>query len=229
MPISRRTLDVLCPNCGARNAFSLLSSIDAGRDPRSRTAILDRTLQQQPCAVCGTAVRPPPAFMYFDSRSRLWVSAHAWSNRAAWPEWEERARTNFQTIREAGSSIGKQMQAGAVRARVTFGWEALREKIIATEGGLDDALLEAYKQQRNAAELERRQLPVGESRLLTVAGDHVVLGRIAPDSERIIEETSIPRTVFDQHMQAAAADGMLRQQLQQGLFVDLYRLAIASE
>lgn len=220
MSISRMSLAVPCPNCGIAVGFSLLSTIDAGRDPDLREAILDRTLQQKPCEVCGAAVRPPPAFMYFDRRCSLWVSAHAGTSRAAWQDWEERARTNFQIIAASGSSIGKQMQAEPVRARVTFGWEALREKIIAAEHDIDDVGLELWKyHQATAAGASE-----GECRLQAISGEHAVLAVIAPESEEIIEEMRVPRNVFDQRMKSSV-DRAVRKRLEQGLYVDVRRLA----
>jgi hypothetical protein len=214
------SLAVPCPNCGTAVRFSLLSSIDAGRDPDLREAILNRTLQQKPCEACGGAVRPPPAFMYFDRDCGLWVSAHAWTNRDAWQDWEERARTNFQTVSESGSSIGKQIQAGPVRARVTFGWEALREKIVAAEHGIDDVGLELWKFHHAKTEGGAGR----EIRLLSVSGEHVVLAQIAPETEQIINETRASRNEIDERLKSST-DRAVRKRLEQGLYVDVRRLA----
>jgi len=220
MSISRMSLAVSCSNCGTAVRFSLLSTIDAVRDPGSREAILDRTLQQKPCEICGAAVRPPPAFMYFDRNCGLWVSAHAWANRDAWQDWEERARTNFQTICESGSSIGKQIQAEPVRARVTFGWEALREKIVAAEHGIDDVGLELWKshQAKAVGGVER------EIRLQSVSSEDAVLAVISPESEEITEEMRVPRNVFDERTKSST-DRAERKRLEQELYVDVRRLA----
>lgn len=228
MSISRMTLTVPCPNCGSEIEFSLLSTIDGGRNPELRAAILDRSLQQKSCEVCRKAVRPPPIFMYFDRGSSLWVSAYAWADRDAWQEREERARTNFQTVYDSGSSIGQQMRAGPVRARVTFGWEALREKIFAAEHGIDDVLLEICKRQWIQARLTPPGTPGAEHRLTAVSGNVVILSQITPGSEEIVEKMRISHAEFEWQMQAAGAQIALKERLEQVFFVDVHRLETAS-
>jgi hypothetical protein len=228
MSISRMTATVTCPECGTEARFSLFSTIDAGRTPALREAILDRSLQRERCGVCGTAVRPPPAFMYFDRQCGLWIAAHAWAQRSTWQDWEERARVNFQTVYESGSSIGKQLHAGPVRARVTFGWEALREKIVVAEQDIDDVLLEIWKFRCAKAGGAAADAPDGEWRLLTVSQESVVLATIAPESEQIVEQTRLAREVFEEGMAAAATEGALRKRLEPGIFVDILRLETAS-
>jgi hypothetical protein len=226
--IRRMSRVVPCPQCGSEVSFSLLSSIDAGRDPDLRRAILDRSLQQKPCRACGTAVRPPPAFMYFDRRCNLWVAAYAWEKRAEWGHWEQQTQENFETVYRSGSSIGRQMQEAPVNGRVTFGWEALREKIVAADLGIDDVSLEICKRHWTEAEIDRPDTQNTECRLLGVTSKNVVLGQIAAESEQIISQRKIERALFEEQLAAGGRDRALRKRLTRGMFVDVARLRVKS-
>jgi len=138
-------LEVACPACGLEQPFSVLHSVNADRRPDLREAILQGELQAETCGGCGAAFQLDPTLTYFDATHGLWVVARPWAERVEWAAEEERARAAFHLSfgREAPPSaqaIGRKL-----RARVTFGWAALREKVALAVAGVDDTSIELVK------------------------------------------------------------------------------------
>lgn len=223
MSISRMTSVVRCPRCGTENTLSLLSNVEGDRRPEQRQAIVDRTLQQTPCESCGELIRAQPALVYFDRGQDLWIACYTWGQRAEWHAREEQAQQNFQVIYNSPSSIADRMRERPVRARVTFGWEALREKIVAAGLGLDDVTLELFKW-HSSQDSQTRENDGSDLRLLDGDADCLHLGRMGSDGEEIAEMWTMSRAGYDSLNANEPRFQALRDELSKGMYVDLQRV-----
>jgi hypothetical protein len=165
-------------------------------DPDRRQAIIDGTFQQQTCVRCDTRFRPQPDFSYTDIQRGQWILAFPREKLPDAPECEDRGRDIFAELNGADVPPHALAQSAGLTARITFGWTALKEKIIAAEAQLSDVALELWK-----IELLRNQQPpehkADELRLQEIDGEHLVMAWIADsDSEEVVELISYPRSDF---------------------------------
>ena len=134
-----------CADCGATVSVRVSDSLNAGRFPELRQQILDRTLFQQPCA-CGRTITALHPVLYVDFDRGLWIHVLPEDQRPSYharePEVAAAHRAAFDpaTGPRFAAALGAQ-----VAPRLAFGYEELREKLVAADAGLDDALVEALK------------------------------------------------------------------------------------
>lgn len=209
-----------CPKCGVENEFLSIFEIDVADQPDYRDMIVDRTLLKEACESCGTEYRPQPRFAFFSRDHDLWVNASAWDERDNWRAGEEQARSTFDTYYNISTSMANRMRQGPLNQRLTFGWEALREKIIAAARGLNDVKLELFKLSLQQQSPERDD-DGSDLRLLEADEAELLLGRIAPPNEEIVDRMTIARRDYD----AFEPDVSLRKKLTEGTYVDLRRLS----
>ncbi|MEO6775734.1 MAG: CpXC domain-containing protein [Kofleriaceae bacterium] len=129
--------------CGQTIHARVAVGAHVGRAPQVRTAILERSFHRFACG-CGAAVVLDTQFEYFDLDRRQLVLVGAASDREAWPDLERRLRDTVLRALEWGSPLTSDLVARLV-PRVVFGLEALREKLILADAGLDDGLIECVK------------------------------------------------------------------------------------
>jgi len=208
-----------CPRCGTENHFQTISVIDVDDQPDWRDEIIERTLSQKACKNCGTSYRKQPKFSYFDRKHDQWIVAFPWEKRDEWRESEQQAQSLYDAYFHADTSMSARMREAPLNRRVTFGWEALREKIVVAERSLDDVRLELLKR-----ELQQRPSRTNDDdvRLLDADEAELILG-VIPPSEGIVERMTIPRGRYD-----AIGDDLTgrapRAELSKGMYVDLRRL-----
>jgi hypothetical protein len=213
---------VPCPTCGTDNRFQTISMIDVDDQPDWRAAIVKRTLCRNACRNCGRPYRNQPTFAYFDRERDQWIGAFAWDERNDWRQCEERAVWLYEVYLHAQTAMAERMREAPLHRRVTFGWEALREKIVAGAHRLDDAALELLKQEvtpRPAGPADEES----DLRLLDAEGPQLILGRVVRPAEDISEHMTAPRVRHAEILQDAAFREV-RQALLQGLYVDVRRL-----
>lgn len=134
-----------CSLCGADRVVKIADSANPLRHPPFREDLLRRCLHRFGCAVCGHVDVHDGPMLWTDVRASLvaWVVPVA--DRMQWLRLEEVARHGLEhVVRSEGPSFVRDWGATA-RLRLVFGFEELREKVIATEHGLDDAALEVLK------------------------------------------------------------------------------------
>lgn len=150
----------LACSCGRTLRARVAIGAHVGRAPQVRTAILERTFHRFTCG-CGTAIVVDTQFEYFDLDRHQLFLVGATSERAAWPAFERRLRETVLRTLEWGSPLTSNLVAKLV-PRVVFGLEALREKLVLADAGLDDGLIECVKIRAiaNAPELARGCLRV---------------------------------------------------------------------
>ncbi len=217
---------IQCPRCEHEQEVTLAASVNADRRPDLRAAILDRTFQAHVCVACEAPLRLPLHMTYLDMKRGIWVAAEAVDSLPRWEELAADTRALFAgSFGDAAPPAARSLAAGAT-PRLVFGWPALREKIIANELGLDDAVVELIK----ATVL--RNLPQARltaSQALRLAGGNAeTLGFeiIDDESEQIFGQMEVPRALHDDINGDADSWAGLRNKLMEEPFCDLKRLMI---
>jgi hypothetical protein len=223
-----RTFSVSCPSCGAAVEFSVVNSVNADRRPDLRDAILDGSFQRQNCPNCNDSFRVEPEFNYLDVGRNQWIAAFPLSKLGEWQQWEDHARVVFDKAFGAHASGPAQSIGADLKTRLTFGWAALREKLVAAEQGLDDVTLELCKIAMIRGLEDQPLANHTELRLYGFEEGDFVMGWIVATSEFPVDMMRVPRSLYDEI--AADAEGWqeLRNELSTGMFVDAQRLMIAA-
>lgn len=133
--------DCACPACGAVAPLEFWSSLE--RDERDN--VLTGSLQRHSCISCGAETRFPPALTYFDADAGLWLAARPPEAATDWAAAELEAHTDFKASFGDAAPLIAQELGKALRGRLTFGWPALREKLLLSAFGLDDVTAELVK------------------------------------------------------------------------------------
>ncbi len=219
-----RSTNVSCPNCGETVNMSGVGSINADRRPDFRDAILESRFQDETCPNCQTTFRLAPEFNYLDVGRNQWIASLPASRVRDWIELEDEAKESFdisygskapQAARDIGDDLG---------VRLTFGWPALREKLLARQHAIDDATLEMLK-----LETIRRvpSAPLAEGielRLVEVTDELLTFVWIDAEREEVLETLQVRRTLLDAILENAEAWKSIRDQLTDGPFVDMQKL-----
>jgi uncharacterized protein YbaR (Trm112 family) len=219
---------IVCPLCKTRFAFEAVHSVNADRRPELRDAILLNEFQSLACPQCGEGFRLAPSFNYMDVGHGQWIVAAPVTGLADWRDREDDALVLFARsygadAADAAREIGRRMTP-----RITFGWPALREKILINELGLDDVVVEACKA---AVMRSSSKLPFSadtDLRLMNLKGDKLVMAWQRSADGQVGDALGVPKKLYDAI--AANADGRwssLRGEFDGALFVDLNRLLVA--
>jgi hypothetical protein len=136
---------VPCERCGTVTERQLATSINVDRTPAWRDVILAGDFQRYRCPACGAESVAVIPFPYIDFTRKLYVGVFPASMEAAWwdHEWEPAAAFD-RNLGDQAPALARPIGAG-MAVRTVFGLDALREKIIGFEQGLDDAQLETLK------------------------------------------------------------------------------------
>jgi hypothetical protein len=217
--------DVECPHCGRKQELPLVASVNAGRRPDLRQAILERTFQFAQCDVCETPLRLPLHMTYLDLGRGAWILAQTVEELPQWEQAVAEARETFDdTYGEAAPASVRSLAEG-VSPRIVFGWPALREKIVCNDLGLDDVVVETIK----AGILRARpDAPIDLERALRLAAGDVatlVFEIVDEDTEEVQGAVTVPRSLYDD-VAADEAWAPLRAQIGGSPFVDLKRLMV---
>jgi len=139
------TTEFRCVDCAAAVDVRVADSLNANRLPEARQWVLDRALFQTACR-CGRTVTAIQPFLYVDFDRGLWIQVLPEDQRPAYharePVVTAAYHAAFDPVRGPRfiASLGS-----LVTPRLVYGYEELREKIVAGDAGLDDALVEALK------------------------------------------------------------------------------------
>ncbi len=223
-----RTESVTCPACGKDIEFEVVHSVNADRRPDLRTSILDGSFQLQPCGNCQAPFRLQPQMTYVDVGRGQWISAQPMSNLGRWQELEASARDGFAQAYGDRASPAAKAIGEELRPRLTFGWTALREKLLAGEHGLDDVVLELLK---TVILRGVPGLPIADNnelRLLEVRDDVLILAWIFPETEAALETMEVPRGLYDDIAADPESWSAISDQLTDGPFVDMQKLMFAA-
>lgn len=115
---------------------------------------------------------------------------------------------------------------------MTFGWQALREKLRLAEYGLDDIGIELCKAALRGSGMPSPIGPRTELRLLDVRGVERLFGWVDLVNGEELEQLSVVRSLYEQCTEGSD-DAWAWQELREALgrrpFVDLNRLLLAAE
>jgi hypothetical protein len=227
-----KTTMLKCPSCGKEVAFEAVHSVNADRRPDLRQEILAETFQQKPCPQCGTAFRLDPEFNLLDIARGQWIAAAPLASLGQWKAQEDHARDVFANSYGAEASDMAQEIGRKLKPRITFGWPALREKLVVADEGLDDVTLELCKSAAIRA-LEGAPLgPESELRLVAVEEEDLIFLWVRTADEAAGQALRVPRELYDDISDDPDEDwSELRQAIEgdQALFIDLNRLLIPSD
>lgn len=214
-----------CPHCSQSLTFDLCASVNADRRPDLREAILDETFQQVTCPHCQGQFRMEPQMNYLDVGRGQWLAAFPRDKVDDWKALEAQALEGFHKAYGPQTSAAERELGASLKVRVVFSWDALREKLLAFEAGLDDVALEELKLML-MREMQEPPLPLGaELRLAKVLPETAELSLVVLDRQGAeLEELTVPRELLDDI--AADPDGWaeLSRDLSAGAFVDVHRL-----
>jgi hypothetical protein len=215
-----------CPLCGESTSFALVHSVNADRRKDLREAILTGMFQRQACPRCGVTFRMQPEMTYLDIGRQQWIGAFPFEKLRDWQTVEQNATDSFaRAFGESASPLAKELGEG-IRPRITFGWPALCEKIVAAQAGLDDVNLELFKVALIRGVDESPLSGMTELRFIETQDDGLILDWLVTATEQTVDRIRAPRSLYDE----IAADQNdwqpLRDEISTGLFVDVQRLLI---
>lgn len=218
------SIHVDCPACNHTNTMDAVGSVNADRRPDLRDDIIADVFQIIPCAECAESFRLQPEFNYLDVENGLWILALGVTSLADHLIHEDRARDLFDISYGSNAAPAAQEVGEVLRCRVTFGWPAVREKILARTEGLDDVVLEMMK-----LNLLRRlpEAPIGfgvELRLMAAAGDMFELAWVMTKSEEVQSIIRISRDAYDGIAENRADWAEVEALLTDGPFCDIQKL-----
>lgn len=216
------TQDCPCPACGVVAEVTFFASIG----PEYREEILTDQLQRNTCAACAKVYRTEPALTYLDAEAGLWISARPADMLADWVREETAANAVFEESYGTAAPKAAQEIGAALAPRLTFGWPALREKLMIAEHGLNDTAVEMTKL---AILRNRPGNPVAqgiELRLLDVRGPVLELGWLASRGARQIDVFEFQRRLYESILTDPAWQKLSAQLPDRG-FVDVQRLLIS--
>jgi hypothetical protein len=215
-----------CPVCEADQRVDLVASVNAGRRADLRQAIIDRRFQERTCFSCGAVFRLPPYFTYVDYGRHQWMLAHPSQSLPQWRALEAEALEAFDKLYGPTATAEAREIGETMKVRVTFGWPALREKVVAEENGFDDVELELTKM------AVLRNVPgspvadVTELRFDRMDADELVLHWIVAPTEAVLKSLRVPRSVYDEIAADTGDWAPLRAELAGHPFADLNRLLV---
>lgn len=125
--------------CGQSLTVYAVDTLNGGRSPAARQAIIDGKFHRTKCASCGMTATIDKPFLYADFSRRAFFRVIPTSARHLW-------RHASATLNKAVAEIPAALLAPDRRQlRVVAGLGELREKLIAQDAGLDDRISELLK------------------------------------------------------------------------------------
>lgn len=128
---TQMTEEISCPQCGAAVKTELWPGVDAIRNPELRTRVLSESMFDWNCPECGYAARFLYPFLYHDPERKFMIYLSL-NDEDCGNETAEEIETKFPQY------------SGLVKRLVSTP-EALKEKILIFEAGLDDRAVELVK------------------------------------------------------------------------------------
>jgi endogenous inhibitor of DNA gyrase (YacG/DUF329 family) len=221
-----KTISITCPACDTPSEFEAVGSVNADRRPDLRAQILDNSFQTLDCPNCGAATRLVPDFNYLDMELGLWIAAKGPQALEDYLAQEDAAAALFDQSYGPQATAAAQEVGSDLTPRLTFGWPALREKILLRQAGLEDVVIELLK-----LDLLRRlpEAPFGpgiELRCVAVAEESLEFLWLEAASEADLGGFAADRALLREVEENPEGWAALRASLTDGLFVDMQKLYI---
>ena len=135
---------VQCPRCATELHTRIALGVHITRVPHVRQQILDRTFHTLTCNSCNASLAIAQPFVYTDFGRNHWLLVRVIGDEPDWREWEAQLEQDLARAFEHGSPLAHEL-GKQLLARVVFGYEALREKLVVWDAGLEDAIVECIK------------------------------------------------------------------------------------
>ena len=213
--------DAPCPTCGTKAPQVFWASLDC----TSLDQVMNETLQRRVCEKCKIEIRFPPDLTYFDPLERLWIAARPLDAKAYWAGAEQTAKVTFEENFGAPAPATAQEIGNTLNARVTFGWSAFREKLIAAEYDLDDVTLEILKLVVIRDRPGNPFAPGNELRLEELRAGVLEMSWIEAATDKRIDSFEAPLRLYES-LHDAPRWKDAKKRLSAGLFVDVNRILI---
>lgn len=205
-------------------------SLNAGRHPHLKQALLERTLHAYVCDACGARLVVEKDMMYFDFERRQFFCMYPAQERAREAVCSAQVKQAFQIwmVERAPKLVADSAKDFLVR--VCFGYEELREKIVIDDAGLADLVIEAVKIDVLTADPWFEQSGVVTLRLDAVQPDGALrflpewLSGLAPPEGVEPRVATVSRAIYDE-VEAKFDEILVRHPgLAKGAHVSLLRL-----
>jgi hypothetical protein len=219
-----RPVNLICPSCGALIVMEAVGSVNADRRPDLRIAILEDRFQDTTCGSCAKSFRLPPEFTYLDVGRGQWIASMPAARMPSYLEVEDQISAAFtQSYGATAPAAARELGAG-LTVRLTFGWPAIREKLLLAGAGLEDVVVEIIKLDLIRRLPETPLSPGTELRLVQATEDLLALAWIDTATEKGQGEIVLPRAAYPEMLADIDAWGDVRAQLVNGPFVDIQKL-----
>lgn len=218
-------VNLVCPKCKAALTMQAVGSVNADRRPDLRDDILQDRFQDTTCMACGNRFRLQPEFNYLDARRGQWIAGMPAPRMPAYLEVEDEVRAVFDASYGSGAPRAAREIGEGLVVRLTFGWPALREKIVLREAGLDDVAVEILKLDMLRGMAEAPLRPGVELRLVRDLGADLGFAWLQSASEGSAGDLFVvARYAYDAVADNPDRYAELRAALTDGPFVDMQKL-----
>ena len=217
-------INLVCPNCQASIVMDAVGSVNADRRPDFRDDILNDRFQDVTCEECHESFRLQPKFNYLDAGRRQWIAAFPSARILDWIEAEVEVKDLFEASYGGKAPVAAQDVGASFDVRMTFGWPAVREKLLAREHGLSDVVLEVLK-----FDLIRRtpSSPISagvELRLVNASEEILTFVWFDGPTEKPLQEIHVPVEHYATIADDPASWEKLSARIEDSAFVDLQKL-----
>jgi hypothetical protein len=215
--------------CGEPLEVEIAESINGGRHPHLRDALLAMELHRFTCEACGASALIDTPFTYFDhDRKQLFLVLRRADLTGELGETEgiQQLAKMYEVSFGAQAGPGVQALATGMMVRLCFGVLAARDKLIADEAKLNDLVLEELKCQVLAQQRELAEHAVAALWLDRVTADEVVLlaESTTGTEHRLVH---VPRAAYEALLERGPAAVLAaRPELVRGPHVSMLRLAL---
>ena len=219
-------VNLVCPKCEAPVIMMAVGSVNADRRPDLRDDILADRFQDIECDACQEKFRLQPQFNYLDVRRGQWIAAMQADRMRDHLQVEDEADLLFSEGYGAKAPDAAQQVGKDLKMRVTFGWPAVREKLLIREHDLDDVVIEMI-QLHILRSVPSVPLAEGiELRFVEVDKDNdaYVFCWLETASEEVIEDLRVPTELYEAILANPSAWDAIRTRLENGAFVDMQKL-----
>lgn len=221
-----RSETVKCPACGADHTADIFFSVNADRRADLRDATIDRSFQVETCARCGESFRIDPDLNYLDMGRGQWISVHPLLQLGRWEELLPVDQAAFDHSYGSGATEGGREIGEELTVRVVFGWAGFREKLVASDAGLDDVELELLKIALIRHQDDAPLSDAVELRLVDVVDGDLVLAWLDGAKDEVVETLIVPMSAYANVAGDTEGWAELRKELTATPFVDMQRLMI---
>lgn len=182
MAMQRRET-VICPKCGRRQKITVWASLSAANDIAAKRRLLDGTLFRFVCAGCGYWGNVDYPVLYQDENRRAIVQY-----------------VDERDVERALADMDEEMPEEGYRKRIVTDQNALREKAVLFENGLDDRVAELIKLvYLSGAQKQEPDAHIAAAYFLAEDGAFSV--ELAGDMPRSVR---VPKEMYDEFARAFA-------------------------